>query len=141
MCILCIIWYFLKKNFHKYKLGCLYNSTLSANENEKQTIPHSTWTVPKSNRTIIERGKIDNPNTQIHYRRFNKEWQGWTSYMCLLLVKWCRHVGVMLLWVICQQSLTHQNQFKTHHYVSKSRHFSFMCMFCRSLFVPLYFFF
>ena len=47
----------------------------------------------------------------------------------------------MVGWTICQQSFTHQNQFKTHHYVTQCSHFSFICMFCRSLFVFLCFFF
>ena len=29
---------------------------------------HTFGTVPKSNRKIVERGKIDTPNTYIHYR-------------------------------------------------------------------------
>jgi hypothetical protein len=27
---------------------------------------HTVWTVPKSNRKLLERGKINTPSTQIH---------------------------------------------------------------------------
>jgi len=35
---------------------------------------HTVGTVPKSNRKIVERGKIDIPNTQIYDRSFS--WLG-----------------------------------------------------------------
>jgi hypothetical protein len=45
---------------------------------------HTVGTVPKSNKKIVERGKIDTFSTQIHvrsltflawYRHFNRKWQ------------------------------------------------------------------
>jgi hypothetical protein len=34
----------------------------------KTIIYHTVGTIPKSNRNIAEKGKIDTPNTYIHYR-------------------------------------------------------------------------
>jgi len=41
----------------------MYPSNILKNENY-----HTVGTIPKSNRKIIERGKTDTPNTQIHDR-------------------------------------------------------------------------
>ena len=45
-------------------------------KNEKQNKKYLTFgTVPKSKRTIVEKGKIDTPNSQIHDRR-SLSWLG-----------------------------------------------------------------
>lgn len=42
-------------------------------KNEKQNY-HNVGTAPKLNRTIVLIGKIDTPNTHIHYRFFPLAW-------------------------------------------------------------------
>jgi hypothetical protein len=55
--------YLLRKNFfNTFSIG--YNAILS---NKVKNIKYHTFgTIPKSNIKIVERGKIDTPNTQIH---------------------------------------------------------------------------
>jgi hypothetical protein len=35
-------------------------------QNEKQNIPHTVGTIPRSNRKMVEKGKIDTHNIHIH---------------------------------------------------------------------------
>ena len=48
----------------------LFENDITLSEQVQSPIEkyHTVGTGPKSNRKIVERGKIDNPNTQIHDR-------------------------------------------------------------------------
>ena len=63
------------------------NLPLSLNEQKYDTVGAH----PKSNRKIVEKGKILTPNTNTSpltflawYRHFNKKWQGLTSHVDLV---------------------------------------------------------
>ena len=57
---------------------------------------HTVRTFPKWIIKMVEWGKIDTPNTQIHDNSlswlgtgtFIKMWRGWTSFICFCVVKW-----------------------------------------------------
>jgi hypothetical protein len=68
-----------EQNIIYKRMRICYSNTISMKNNKY----HAVETVPKSNRKIVERGKIDNSNTQIHTftflvwnKHFSKTWQG-----------------------------------------------------------------